>query len=310
MERVVVGDDGSRRSRPAVDFAIDEAQRWNLPLTLLRVCEPSTDPALRLPAQRRAHDRIAEEAGRQLRATLDQVVSRSPGVPVDGLLLTDPSEDELARRLAGCALLVVGARGHRGRRAFSLGSTSGKLLHATNSPVVVVPGESVPGAQEFAVTSPRQPTHVLVGVDDGPHGPLLLRAAAAEARRRGTSLHVLHAYGPLSGDSNEHALSVGWQVLNHQLRLAALGGGLHVSKMLSAEPAASALRRQASSAELLVIGPRGPLAMAGLALDSVSCAVLDAPPCPVLLVSRPSDSPDPSHSRSPHALGSPLRTFS
>jgi nucleotide-binding universal stress UspA family protein len=57
-----------------------------------------------------------------------------------------------------------------------------------------------------------------------------------------------------------------------------------VSVVLTQDAAVDGLLRHGKHAAVLVVGSRGPAALAGLSLESVSRAVLDAPPCPVLVV--------------------------
>ena len=275
-ETVVVGDDGRWRSRRAVDFAAEEARRRGLPLTVLTVSEPVSHREAWLPAPRRARHHVVRQLDHRQHMT-SGTPAAPPGVPVHDLVLLDPSDDDLARCLSGAALLVVGAHGGHGRRAFGLGSTSGRLLHASSCPLVVVP-------EEVPARSSGQPVRVVAGVDDGPSDTLVLRAAAAEAGRRGASLQVVHAYARRAGESGEVALFVARAVVDRQLELAALDPRLRVTKVLTPEPAASALVHQAASAALLVIGPRAPIALVGLVNGSVSRQVLDVVPCPVLLV--------------------------
>ena len=277
-ETVVVGDDGGWRSRRAVDFAVDEARRRGLPLTVLTVSESGAHREPRLPAQRWARPHVVRQLDQRQHETAGTHTAH-PGVLPRELVLVDPSDNELAQSLAPAVLLVVGTHGGHGRRAFGLGSTSGRLLHASSCPLVVVPEEDRARGR-----SSGQPGRVVAGVDDSPGATLALRTAATEARRRGASLQVVHAYARRAGESGEAALSVARAIVDRQLELAAIGPDVRVTKVLTPEPAASALAHQASSALLLVIGPRAPMSLAGLVTGAVSRELLDVVPCPVLLV--------------------------
>lgn len=277
-ESVVVGDDGGWRSRRAVDFAVDEAHRRGLPVTVLTVSESEPHRVLALPAQRRARPHVVRQLGGRRHATAGGHPA-PPDVPLHEVVLVDPSDDALVGCLERAALLVVGAHGGHGRRAFGMGSTSGRLLHASSCPVVVVPEEDRVRSRVSG-----QPGRVVVGVDDSPGATLALRAAAVEAQRRDAWLQVVHAYARRAGDSDEAAPSVARAVVDRQLALAALGPDVRVTKVLTAEPAVSALAQQASSALLLVIAPRTPMSLSGLVTGSVSLQLLDVVPCPMLLV--------------------------
>lgn len=240
--------------------------------------EPGAYRAPRLPAQRRARPHVVRHLDQPQHVT-SGTHAAPPGVPVRDVILVDPSDNDLAQCLAPAALLVVGAHGGHGRRAFGLGSTSGRLLHASSCPLVVVPEEDRARGR-----SSGQPGRVVAGVDDSPGATLALRTAAAEARGRGASLQVVHAYARRADESGEAALSVARAVVDRQLELAAIGPDVRVTKVLTPEPAASALAHQASSALLLVIGPRAPVSLAGLVTGAVSRELLDVVPCPVMLV--------------------------
>ena len=274
---VLVGDDGTRHSRRVVELAVDEAGRLGLPLTVLVVAHPVADPDRSMTAQRRDERAAVEEAGRLLDATLARARARCPDRSVTGLLMVDPDETDLTDRLAECALVVVGSRGAAGHRVFSLGTTSRHLLRSAPCPVLVVP---VDGAAAPVWRSGL----VVVGLDDGPLGPLVVREAAAAASPA-RHVQVLHSYRRRQGETAEVALARARAICDEQVRRA--DPQVRITRVLTSEPAAAALVRQASGgASLLVIGSRGPLALAGLTHDSVSRAVLEVMPCPVLVVPR------------------------
>lgn len=275
---VLVGDDGTRHSRRAVDYATDEALRVGLPLAVLRVLGESVDPDRSFAAQRRDLTMALEEARNQLEATISRVRARRPGIQVDGDVLVAPGAPDLARHLGSCALVVVGARSGRGLRAFTLDSTSRTLLHAARCPLVVVPDEG-------AEPDPSRKGMVVVGLDDGPLGPAALRVGAQQAQRRAATLKVVHAYRA-DGVGVDHAgaLARAEAFCARQLALAVTNTSLPVSVVVTPDPPGLALVREAREADLLVVGSRGPLALARLTLESVSRAVLDVMPCPIQLV--------------------------
>lgn len=276
---VLVGDDGTRHSRRVVELAVDEADRLGLPLTVLVVAHPVADPDRSMTAQRRDERAAVEEAGRLLDATLARARARRPDRSVTGLLMVDPDETDLTDRLAECALVVVGSRGAAGHRVFSLGTTSRHLLRSAPCPVLVVPVDG-------AAPPDRRSGLVVVGLDDGPLGPLVVREAAAAASPA-RHVQVLHSYRRRQGETAEVALARARAVCDEQVRRAGPDPQVRITRVLTSEPAAGALVRQASGgASLLVIGSRGPLALAGLTHDSVSRAVLEVMPCPVLVVPR------------------------
>lgn len=276
---VLVGDDGTRHSRRAVDHATDAALRAGLPLAVLRVLGESVDPDRSFAAQRRDLAMALEEARNQLEATISRVRARRPGIQVDGDVLVAPGAPDLARHLGSCALVVVGARSGRGLRAFTLDSTSRTLLRAARCPLVVVPDEgSEPGPSRTS-----WPT-VVVGLDDGPLGPAVLRVAAEQAQRRAATLKVVHAYRGGAGAVHADARAQAEAFCARQIAIAVTDPSLPVSLIVTPDPPGLALVRWARDADLLVVGSRGPLALARLTLESVSRAVLDVMPCPIQLI--------------------------
>lgn len=72
--------------------------------------------------------------------------------------------------------------------------------------------------------------------------------------------------------------------VQHWLTAADLEPEMDVTTILTHDRPADALVRLGRSAELLVVGTRGPIALANLVLGSVSRGVLDAAGRPVLVV--------------------------
>ncbi len=144
MPGIIVGVDGSRHSRRALEWAVSEAATRRVPLTVLTVHQAvagywggpvpySGDPAL------------TEQARKEMEKETDEVLdefdagSRPPSVTVravNGLpaeVLLDASEH--------ADLLVVGARGAGGFKRLLLGSVSTHVTHHAHCPVVVVPAD-------------------------------------------------------------------------------------------------------------------------------------------------------------------------
>jgi nucleotide-binding universal stress UspA family protein len=280
-DAVVVGFDGSWHSRPATDRAADEAVHRGLPLRLLSLVSTDVDPVLSSRSQ------VLEEQQRiQLARTLaadvaEQVASSHPGLVVTVDVVTVPDEDAVREHLAACRLLVVGDRGGHGARAFLLGTSSRELVRAVTCPVLVVPDDWLnqePSAQGAVARS------VLVGVGPGPEAPATLRVAGSEAQRTGSHLLVLHSYANTSAGAPDTRLERARALVEEQLRLAAVDPSVHVTTVLTPDPPAEALLLHASRTRLLVIGSRGPIALARLSIGSVSRRVLDDAVAPVLIV--------------------------
>lgn len=137
--RIVVGVDGSDRSRRVLAFAYDEARRRG---DHLLVVHAYTVPVYWgvpefgavVPPQ------PPEEAVADAEALLDRVLQDAPDdVQVERLVTQGPASAVLLEAAADADLLVVGSRGHGGFVGLLLGSTSHQVVTHCPCPVVVVP---------------------------------------------------------------------------------------------------------------------------------------------------------------------------
>jgi|SRR5581483_1457199 len=134
---------------------------------------------------------------------------------------------------------------------------------------------------------------IVVGVDGSQASLQALGWAAAEARRRGAVLDVVHAWhmpyvGPdhyLAGYASEGLFERDARaVLDRALAETGLTGAAGVEPILVHDGAARALLDTAKGADLLVVGRRGGGGFAGLLLGSVSQQVSLHTPCPVAII--------------------------
>jgi nucleotide-binding universal stress UspA family protein len=276
---VLVGDDGTRYSRAAVEFAAEEAARRRLPLSVVTIRRSVMVPGVSLTDQLREERTAVREAEHRLRSTLARVRERCPDVAVDGVLLEDPEPQEVTDRLTGATLLVLGTHSAFGMPAFALDSPSMELAEAVSCPVVCVPD-----APAVEPRGGRQSGPVVVGVDTGDFAIRLLQQAGEEAQRRRTGLVVVHCYRVDPGEDSARVQAGARAAVQDLLLRAALDPGVDVTIDLTSSPVATALMERSRTASLLVTGTRGLLALAGLTTDSISRAVLDSAACPVLMV--------------------------
>ena len=137
---------------------------------------------------------------------------------------------------------------------------------------------------------------IVVGVDGSPESVAALRWAAQEARLRGATLRVVHAWfmpmvftsGPpllVLSEPRDGLAEEGEKVLSHALeRVAADVEGLTVERSVVEGSAAHCLLRAGEGADLLVVGSRGHGGFHGLLLGSVSQQCAHHAPCPVVIV--------------------------
>lgn len=278
---VVVGYDGTWHSAPALERAATEAIERGLPLTLLTVVPTDTDPRLTEEARRAAAVQRWDASSTDAAAGVAAMRRRLPGLSATATILPDADRASLRTALAHARLLVLGTAGRAGPKAFLMGSTSRELARAVICPLLVVPETAPRHHPDRAIGAPDSDVvtgSVVVGLGHGPEAVGLLRLAADEAARRAVRLCVVHAY-PLGHSPDQAQADV-----DLLLQRGTLGHAVPVTTIVTPDPPAQALLGYADQAGLLVVGTRGPLAMARLALGSVSRAVLDDAGVPVLLV--------------------------
>jgi nucleotide-binding universal stress UspA family protein len=290
---VVVGVDPGWRLDGVVRAAAREAERRGTELAIVAVARHSVDTT-RSPTGLVADDgwsqATAQRALTDARTALGDLTHR---VPCTTYCLwkneLDPNTHPNTHPLSTAQLLVVGSRGRGGRVAFSLNSVSRALLKAVHCPVLTIPGPGTgPGPAVTSHSTDQTPGAVVTGIGDHPRDAAVLRTAAEEAARRGTDLHLIHAYLTQTGETLTTGLR---RALTHATHAINATEGLHpapgttISLMLTQDTPATALLQQARTATLVVIGSR-PGALSGLLLDSVSRALLESSPCPVLVVQR------------------------
>jgi nucleotide-binding universal stress UspA family protein len=141
---------------------------------------------------------------------------------------------------------------------------------------------------------------IVVGVDGSNGARAALAWALDEARLRGASVDVVHAWhapaavvpGPygasptVDDDATGRVRSAEEQVLEQQLQ-AANTDGVEIEPLLPSASPVDALLDIARGADLLVVGTRGRGGFSGLLLGSVSQQVSHHAPCPVVIVPEP-----------------------
>jgi nucleotide-binding universal stress UspA family protein len=148
---VVVGYDGSKGARRAVEFAASEAAThqarlrivsvWSKAAPAVAALSPVPVPLVAAERARLAEQRL-EEAAELARAV-------APGIEIDTVAIEGGAAAELVRATANSRLLVVGCRGHGGVQGLLLGSVSRQCALQAHCPVLIVP----------ALVDDRPPVH-------------------------------------------------------------------------------------------------------------------------------------------------------
>jgi nucleotide-binding universal stress UspA family protein len=145
MPGIIVGVDGSGHSRHALGWAMREAAKHELPLTVMSILPVPVRPATGIFWGLRNYPGNSfdpEPARRAVQDFVDKVASETGEAPPEitvSVSVGDAAE-ELIRASQDADMLVVGSRGSGGFARLLLGSVSSQVTHHASCPVVVIPG--------------------------------------------------------------------------------------------------------------------------------------------------------------------------
>lgn len=146
MPGILVGIDGSTRSRHALEWAVSEAAIRHAPLAVLTVSQPVVghwgNPA-GAPGDLCATTRAREAAQQETDSVLEKAGDEADRVSVTVRAVAGAPADELLKASASADMLVVGSRGAGGFARLRMGSVSTQLTHHAHCPVVVIPADEV-----------------------------------------------------------------------------------------------------------------------------------------------------------------------
>jgi nucleotide-binding universal stress UspA family protein len=198
---IVCGVDFSPDARRALHCAAVMAERLSCPLRLVSAVEPLLVEAAVLRG-------AAEAFTAQVRRDLNDLVPALPVAPTEVSVHVEPGEAApvllRAAIAANSPFVVVGSRGLGRAARFFLGSTTLRLLRATDRPVLAVPSPEDESTQEWPGAHWPATSHVCSGVDFSEGSLAAVEAAARLAERLGATLTLVHAV-------SEVAVPVGWE---------------------------------------------------------------------------------------------------
>ena len=185
---VVVGIDGSEQSDRAVRYAVEQARRHGVGITLVHAVHETAPMAAMLPLY--SVESFAE-VGRRLVGDAERLALEiNPDVEVGTSVKGGSRVGVLVDAGKHASQIVLG---HRSRslagRVLTSSTTTGVAARA-HCPVVSVPDMWVPGTEHG---------RVVVGIDESDASHDALDLAFREARSRGAKLVVLHAWWLPSG---------------------------------------------------------------------------------------------------------------
>ena len=145
MPGIIVGIDGSDRSRQALEWAVNEAAVRHAPLTVLTVSEPLAGGYWGGPVFPADFDRT-KQAQEAAQVETDKVLAKvdESGKPTSVTVraVTGIPAEEFLHASAGADMVVVGSRGAGGFKRLLLGSVSSHIAHHAHCPAVVIPTDN------------------------------------------------------------------------------------------------------------------------------------------------------------------------
>lgn len=308
---VIIPVDGSQHAEQAVTRAAELAWALGARLQLLHVMPAGPAELSDIPANRSA-DTDADRAAK--RNAAEQVLSQArkdlaTSLPdhADTVILDDLTHHgdpgtviaEQAARTPG-AIIVMGSRGLGGVKKLLLGSVSDAVVHRAPCPVMLV------HADKHATNAPgiRQ---LLVPVDGSAHSDQAARLAGNLARGLGAGVHLLFSYarhpaevdtahGTLgeapvyTDDMVESFVQAGRDEARHvfaqaRTHLGDCPGGIEEHQLPG--PADAALLdyvQDQDTPSLVIMGRRGMSGWQEKLVGSVSHALVNKAPCPVMVI--------------------------
>lgn len=145
MPGIIVGVDGSDHSRYALGWAMREAAKHQLPLTVMSIHPPPVRPLTGIYWGLHSYPEGSfdpERARTAVQDFVDKVASETGEAPPEITIsvLEGDAAEELVRASQDAEMLVVGSRGSGGFTRLLLGSVSSQVAQHASCPVVLIPG--------------------------------------------------------------------------------------------------------------------------------------------------------------------------
>ncbi|TGB15206.1 universal stress protein [Streptomyces palmae] len=294
---LVVGVDGSESSLRALDWALAEAARHDLPLRLVHASLWERYEGIRpsFAAERPTDQVMAEHI---VASCAERAHARDPGVRVSADIVPEDPVSALLRAGQEAFAVVTGSRGRGALPGLLLGSVGlGVAAHAS-CPVFVVRGDRDSEAGDAGgAAEPRPRGRVVVGVGEPSDGTSAVRFALGEAEARGCPLQAVRAWRHAvhhrpgeeaaagGGAQAEEARAA--QLLSDVLRAAEADRGRTEVRRAVVEGATHrVLLAVSADADLVVVGALRRHGRVGLQLGRVAHVLLHHAECPVAIVPR------------------------
>jgi len=286
--RVLIASDLSEASDEAVRQGVEQAAGGRIALCHV-MPELGTHALLAqqyeedLNKQVEMQPRIAEALQGQLDRLVPQV-----GTAAEVFIEQGSDYDQILRRAEEwqAELITVGTHGRTGLRRMLLGSVADQVVRAAHCPVLIA--------------RPQRAGAILTATDLTDPALPAIELAAAEAKRSGRKLVVMHAMESREGDAAMGLLGAlpaldtpetlaARRALASQIIHSALERlGVQADVVIAAEDALKETLELAASlpAGLIVVGTHGRSGLSRVVLGSMAARVIEHAPCSVLVARR------------------------
>ncbi len=294
---IVCAVDGSEASKTAVKWAANTAVKRGVPLRLVSSYSmPQFLYAEGMVPPQELYDDLEAETLEKINEAKKVAKDFVPEVELSHQIEEGSPIDMLLDLSEQSTMIVMGSRGLGGLSGMVMGSVSAAVVSHASCPVVVV-------REDNDVTEETKYGPVVVGVDGSGVSQKAVENAFREADARGAKLVAVHTWMDMQVQASLAGLSAAqqqWKVvedeqnalLGHRLAgFAEQYPDVEVEKVVTRDRPVRALTDAAEGAQLLVVGSHGRGGFRGMLLGSTSRALLQASPCPMMVV-RPEDAPD------------------
>ena len=293
---IVCAVDGSDASKTAAKWAANTAVKRGIPLRLVSSYSmPQFLYAEGMVPPQELYEDLEAETLEKIEEAKKVAVDFVPDVDVSHQIEEGSPIDMLLDLSEQCTMIIMGSRGLGGLSGMVMGSVSAAVVSHASCPVVVV-------REDNHVTEETKYGPVVVGVDGSGVSQKAIENAFKEADARGAELIAVHTWMDMQVQASLAGLSAAqqqWQVVEEEQN-ALLGHRLagwqerfpdvKVTKVVTRDRPVRALADASEGAQLLVVGSHGRGGFKGMLLGSTSRALLQAAPCPMMVV-RPDELP-------------------
>ncbi|PMC62108.1 universal stress protein [Corynebacterium xerosis] len=293
---IVCAVDGSDASKTAAKWAANTAVKRGIPLRLVSSYSmPQFLYAEGMVPPQELYEDLEAETLEKIEEAKKVAVDFVPDVDVSHQIEEGSPIDMLLDLSEQCTMIVMGSRGLGGLSGMVMGSVSAAVVSHASCPVVVV-------REDNHVTEETKYGPVVVGVDGSGVSQKAIENAFGEADARGAELIAVHTWMDMQVQASLAGLSAAqqqWQVVEEEQN-ALLGQRLagwqerfpdvKVTKVVTRDRPVRALADASEGAQLLVVGSHGRGGFKGMLFGSTSRALLQAAPCPMMVV-RPDELP-------------------